>query len=319
MIQRLGVNIEDNNLKLLIFFLLSLFVAGKAVAEVLVDEIVAVAGDHPILFSEAREKVDTGPLIVISDYPSPATASKMTRAINDLINIQLVNAKLEELEIEVTPEQVKKQITAFLQRRGLSQTDLLEFLRSQGKTYADYERDFKNQMLIRQFQQAVIVPSIKVTDADVKTLYLKKFGHTSNLVTLSLHQILVPSDQKATIEKVHQQLRAGTLDFAQAIKLYHDPEVSAVMPKLLLKDLASEIRESVKDLEEGEFTPPVLTASGYHIFYLAAKTLKDDSDFQARKEELELELQNTELQKQTRLWLQRHRAQSGVKMLVEHR
>lgn len=317
--RKLVGDIEDNDLKLLVIFLLPLLLPSKTVAEALVDEIVAVAGDHPILSSEAREKVDTGPLIVISDYPSPPTASKMTRALNDLINIQLVNAKLDELEIEVTPEQVKKQISAFLQGRGLTQADLLEFLRSQGKTSADYERDFKNQLRVRQFQQAVIVPDIKVTDADVKTLYLKKFGHTSDLVTLSLHQILVPSDQKDTIEKVHQQLRAGTLDFAQAIKLYHDPEVSAVMPKLLLKDLAVEIRASVKDLEEGEFTPPVQTASGYHIFYLAAKTLKDDSDFQARKEELELELKNAELQKQTRLWLQRQRAQSGVKILVDHR
>ena len=306
---------KSSKYRLLYVVLLLCSVCLTAQAEPqLVDKIVAVAGDHPILHSEAQAKVTSGPLITVSDYPATTNASRKQRAINDLINLQLIKIALTELDAGVSDAEIEREIDAFLQQKGLNRTDLDVFLRSQGKTYTQYKQDFYHQLLLRKFHGAIIVPAIKVTDEDIKTYYLKKSGRIGDLVTFDLQQIFIAGKDTQRINEAHQRLQAGT-PFVEVSELYHNQHSSATMEKVQLQDLSPTIRNALRNLNEGQFSPPLETAAGQHIFYVNKRQVSVDATFAASKDELELELKNLELNNQTRLWLEKQHNQTSIKRL----
>jgi len=280
----------------------------------LVDRIVAVVGDHPILSSEAEEKSGGGQLVTVSDFPSTSMASRTERAINDLINMQLIKTALAELDLGVSEAEVEREIASFLKQKGLTRADLDVFLHTQGKTYEVYRQDFNNQLVLRKFHGTLIVPTIKVTDEDIKTYYLKKSGHIGDLITLDLQQIFVAGKDKKRIKEAHQRLQAG-MSFAAVSELYHDPQSSATMTGVQLQELSPTLRNALRTLQEGQFSVPLETHAGQHIFYVVKRSVSIDTAFAANKDELELELKQRELVSQTRVWLQRQRSETNIKWL----
>lgn len=325
---------RDAKASLVVAFALLLILlvpAPKAIGqdgEQILDRIVAVVGGYPILYSEIEQKVKTGPLVVVSDYPAKESDPPYTKGLQDAINFQLVKQKCKELELEVREDDVDKEIATFLENRQLTREGLMDFLKQEGRTYESYKDDFRDQMLLRRFQGRIINPLVKVTERDVETFYLKKSGTTADLVELSLRQILiaVPAGastdilqaKEALAREVYQKLQGG-MPFADAVKLYSDsPQArttGGLMAGIRLKDLSDSLQGPIEALDVGKFTVPLKTSAGFQIFALEEKKFAGGAEFQKQKKQLEFELANQELMSQTRRWLSEQRQKSDVKTL----
>lgn len=304
--------------------------AGPQAGEVLIDRIAAVVGGHPILFSEVQQKVTRGPLVTVSDYPADETSQPFARALQDAVNFELVMQRAKELEIDVRDEEVDSEIKGFLESRGLEREGLQKYLDEQGLSYEDYKADFRDQMILRRFQGRVIAPLVKVTDKDVETYYLKKSGQTSDLLELTLRQILISvpagsSDEVVQAKRqlaldVYKKLQDG-MAFDEAVKVYSDDakarETGGLMPGIKPRDLSGAIRSEVELLEVGQFTPPVRTSLGFHVFYLEEKQFAGGSEFEQQKRRLEMELKNVELALQTRRWLTEQRQRTKIEIVPD--
>ena len=299
-------------------------------AEVLLDRIAGTVDGRPVLYSDVNQKVLKGPLIVISDYPATESATPYERALQDALNYQLVLEKAKDMDIDVRDEEVDSEIASFLATRGLNKDGLLEHLKQENMTYEDYRKDFRDQMILRRFQGRVIGPMVKVTDKDVETYYLKKAGSATDLVELVLRQILIAIPENASEDvlaakqklarEVHQKLTGG-MNFVDAVKVYSD-EVSArekagAMAPVRAKDLASAIRVEVENLEVGQFSMPVRTAVGFHIFALEERKFSGGAEFRSQKAQLEAELRGQELADQTKRWLIEQRQHSKIEIVPE--
>ncbi len=298
--------------------------------EELLDRIVAVVGSRPILKSDIDEKVNLGPLVIISDFPASESSKDFERALNDSINLQLMKNKAEELDIEIDDVDVEAQIDKLLSGQNLDREKLMEFLTSQGKTYEEYKKDFHDQMLFRRFQGRVIAPAVKLTDKDIQNYYLKKSGTQADVLQLSLRQLLIriPSsaaeDFKKAKEKlaaeIYQKLKDG-MDFVEAVKIYSDGpnarSTGGLLRGVKLKDLNESIRQAVAGLEEGQFSSPVTSVLGIHIFYLEEKRFSESSQFLAQKKKLEYELRTRELSLEIRRWLELERQRSKVEVMLD--
>lgn len=301
-----------------------------AAGETLIDRIVAVVDAEPILYSDVMDKVKKGPLVLVSSYPAAEDAAQYEQALNDAINFQLVLTKAHDLEIDVQDNEVEAEIKTFLTSKNTDMAGLLEFLKQQGSTYDDYKSDFKNQMILRQFQGRVIYPQVKITDKDVETYYLKKSGATSDLVELTLRQITIKVDSSASddvvkakeahSQDVYKKLKDG-MAFVEAVKLYSDDESArangGLTAGIRLKDLNGSIRSAVEGLDIGQFTTPVRTSAGFHVFYLEEKRFSGSSEFQTQKKQLEFELRNAEAANQTRRWLMEQRQKSKIEVVKD--
>jgi len=79
--------------------------------------------------------------------------------------------------------------------------------------------------------------------------------------------------------------------------------------------LASSIRSSVENLQVGQFTRPIKTSLGFHVFLLQQKKLTSSDDFITKKKQLEMELRTTELMDQTRHWLSEQLQKTKIEVL----
>lgn len=311
-------------------FLLAAPAVAQEGGEKLVDRVVAVVDGTPVLYSDVMAKVNKGILVSVSEYPAESDAPAYEKALQDSINFELIMQRARDLEIDVRDDEVDGEIKAFLDSRGLNKDGLMEHLSQQGMTYEDYRNDFKDQMILRRFQGRVISPLVKLTDKDVETYYLKTAGASSDVVELVLRQILfsvsataapdVLEQKRSLAAEVHQKLKDGT-PFLDAVKIYSDDakarETGGLMAGLKSKDLAGPIRTAVETLEAGQFTAPVRTALGFHIFLLEEKKLSGSREFVERKKQLEVELRTVELANQTKRWLTEQRQKSKVELIAE--
>lgn len=308
----------------------SAFGASALAEETIVDRIVAIVDGSPILYSDLADKVNKGPLVMVSEYPADENAPAMERALQDSINFELVISKARELDIDVQDDEVDAEIKQFLESKNLTLEDLTKHLTSQSTTIEDYKDDFKDQMIFRRFQGRVISPLVKITDKDIETYYLKRSGSTSDLVELVLRQILISVSANASDDivdakrklaaEVHQKLQDG-MAFPEAAKIYSDEERAkengGLMNPIKMKDLVGTIRAEVETLDIGQFTAPVRTSLGFHVFFLEEKRFAGSQEFQQQKRQLEFELRTSELQSQTRRWLQEQRQKTKVEVIKE--
>ncbi len=298
------------------------------VAESVIDRIVAIVDGAPILQSRIEEKITSGPLVAVSEFPAGERSSEFDKALQDSINFELILQRAKELEIEVGDEELDSEIRRFLEQRDLTMDTLMGFLRQQNKSFADYKKDFRDQIVLRRFQGRVIAPLVKVTDKDVETYYLKKTGGSSDVVELTLRQILIriPPDSTPEISQakqdqareVHQKLLAG-MNFVEAVKINSDDvgarENGGLMQGIKLRDLSGSIRAGVENLEVGKFSAPIQTTAGLHIFLLEDRKFSGGREFQSQKSNLEFELRNLELAAQTQRWLAEERQRSKVEII----
>ena len=241
---------KRKNTKAYLVAVLSLLSFPLMAQETLVDRIAAIVNGKPVMYSEIQKKIKKGQPVSLSQYPAKDSDSDYDKALNDEINYQLVLQKIEEFEIEISDADVDAEIQAFLKQRNLSPAGLREALRGQGMTYEEYQKDFRNQMIMRKFQGRVISPLIKITDKDIENYYIKKTGSTSENVRLRLRKIFIsiPSGAVTAVRKakedrakeVYGKLENG-MDFVEAAKIYSDDpgakESGGLMPAVKLNDL----------------------------------------------------------------------------------
>ena len=311
-----------------IIFLTYAFSFDAHAEEKLLDRVVAVVGGTPVLLSDVNEKVAKGPLVTISEYPASENDSPFEKALQDSINYELMLQKSKELEIDVKEEDVDKQIDEFLISRGLSRDGLYDFLRQEQKDFSDYRHDFRNQMLLRQFQGRVIRPFVRITDRDVELYFLKKTNNPSDLIEVRLRQILIKapkseisntavSDKEKIAQDVYRKLKNG-MPFIDAVKIYSDPDAQAnegLMGSVKLKDLTIDLQAAIQITEPGTFTQPIQTSAGFYIMLVEERKILGGTEFQRQKSQLETELLNDEILVQTRRWLTEQRQRSSIDIL----
>lgn len=317
-----------------VFSLLSVSTAVPAFAlagEVLIDRVLAVVDAHPIFYSDIRRKVETGPLVLVSEYPSDKDANNQTRALNDSINFELILSAAKDLDVDVTDADLDQEINRYMEEQKLTKDKLLELLRNEGESFESYKRDFRNQMVLRRFQRRVILPNIKITDKDLETYFLSQ-SHSGavDLVEVSMRQIIVKADasmskdlleaRKALAQDIYGKLKSG-LDFAEAVGLYSDDPSSrkgaASLFTIKIKDLASNIRGVIDQLKPGEFSNPISTPNGIQIFQVVERKLGVNKEFQDRRAQLEQELRVVELRNQTNKYLADQRQRVTIKLIEE--
>jgi peptidyl-prolyl cis-trans isomerase SurA len=328
-VERILVGVEQKqSIKIFsgVILLVYLCMGSKAVlSEELVDRIVAIVDGSPVLLSEVVEKIEAGPLVVISDHPSTDKSPPYERALNDAINWKLATLKADELGVEVEDSDVDREIDQNLKRLQLSRDQLKQRLAQEGVAYEDYFQDAKDYLRLQRFQGRIIRPLIKITDRDLETFYLKKTGDSKESIELQLRQILIsiPKDAPSEVvaaksvlaKQVYQKLVDGS-PFPMLAKVYSDDskarENGGQLPPLKLGDLNQILQSEIQKLEPGQFTPPIKTPMGWYLFFLENKQFTASRGFLANKAKLQDELLYLELQEQTKRWVVEQRRKSKV-------
>ena len=200
-----------------------------------IDEVIWVVGDEPILKSDVEQMRMQGLAEGINFGADPDYSIPEQLAVQKLFLHQAQIDSIEVSESEVS-EAVNQQINRWIEAAG-SQEKLEEYRKeSVNDMRNELHDEFKNQQLIQKMKQK-LVEDIKVTPADVRAYFRNLPADSVPYVPTEVEvEILVnaPRIKQSEINRVKDELRSftdrvnkGETTFSTLARLYSEDPVSA--------------------------------------------------------------------------------------------
>lgn len=257
--------------------------AAASAPGTLLDEVVAVVNDQPVLLSALDEETQrVTQSLEQQGTPLPPTAVLRHQVLEHLITQSLELQAAQQQGIQVSDDDVNAALSDIAQRNNLTLAQLPQALAVQGQNYAAFRSMIRNQLTIHRLEQQTVAANIEVSPAEV-THYLQTEKHEkSSQVQYHIAQILVafpsnpsPAQARATLaksQKLLAEVRAGANFAATAVAQSAGPHALQGGDIGWIKgaDLPSLFADVVPTLKPGEISDPIEGPDGYHIVKLIA-------------------------------------------------
>jgi peptidyl-prolyl cis-trans isomerase SurA len=254
--------------------LLGLAVARPSDASI-VERIVAVVGERPILLSELRLRGRPHLWRIAASTPNPTQqAAQESEMFRELLN-RLVDERLEETaadksHITVTPDEVDNGIRQVAAQTKLQPKDVINEAKRQGLTEQDYRDEIRRQVLEGKLIQLRVRGRVRVTEQDARTAYDRwlKEVQQQHPVDLKIIVLQIPPGATAqtanAIEVLAQELSMRAKrgdDFCDLVANYsQDPTTKGTCGSrgpVPTSMLFPELQQAAASLKPGETGAPI--------------------------------------------------------------
>ncbi len=246
----------------------------------IIDEVIAVVGDNPVLRSDVEFQYQQA-MMQGSNFQGDLKCHIFEQLL--LQNLLLEQAKLDSIEVSenMVIMTVDRQINEFINRAG-SREKLEEWLNKPVHQIKREQRVIvRNQMLTQQMQ-GTITDDIKVTPAEIRAFYRNTPEDSLPMVTsqFEIQQITIfPNIEIEETERVKSRLRefqrqvSEGRDFATLSVLYSEDQGSAArggeLGFMSRAELVPEFAQVAFNMQEpGRVSKIVESEFGFHIIQL---------------------------------------------------
>jgi peptidyl-prolyl cis-trans isomerase SurA len=316
---------------------------GSARASV-VERIVAVVGDRPILWSELVQR--SKPLririqMMVPPGPQQAAAESQVdkEVIQKLIDEELEAQAAEKAKITVSQEEIDNAIRNVAQAQGLKPEELIKEARIRmGMSEQDYREELRHQVLEGKMIQLRVKGRIRITEEDVRGMFertvreerKRREYHPSWIVL----RVLPGSSREAMEERralaaeLVRRARKGE-DFAALARSYSDdtatrgdggdlgiraPQGTQAAVAGRRSVLSPELETVALSLDPGQVAEPVLVADALVILALESRQPSRYTTYEAAKQEMLQRLQAEILEKAKRKWLEEIKSKTHLEV-----
>jgi peptidyl-prolyl cis-trans isomerase SurA len=248
----------------------------------MLDRIIAVVNDGVVLQSDLDRAMEQGrQQIRERGIAAPSEEILRTQVMERLILMRLQTQRAQEVGIKVDDRELNEVMTNIAAQNQMSLSEFAQELRKDGQDYLAVREQIRDEVMMQRLRAKEVEGRVLVTDEDI-ALFLANEGKAPDAeYRLSHILIAVPDgaaskvreDARAKAEGLRKKLAEGA-DFAQtAIANSNGQQAldggdlgwrkSDAMPELFA--------QQVNKLREGELSPVLETASGFHIVKLAGK------------------------------------------------
>lgn len=292
-----------------------------------VDRIVAVVNGEIITFSDlqsAAAQARLGLLGLSSDGTISRLQSSAPEILEQLINQRLQLQMARKRGITVGPEEVEKAVEDVKQKNGMA-TDaaLQKALQEEQADLDQYKNGLKDQIMVLKLVNREVKSGVVLSEEEMRSYYEEHADRFLTPMQYRLRQIFIPipgtgSAQTAeqTARSVADQLKSGA-DFQAMVKRYSSgPEAkyNGDLGTLRTDQMLPEIRQAIEPLKPGEFSGPVKTAAGIHIFRLDEIQPPKPRPFEEAKNEIQERLFQERSAELYEKWLKDLRASAQVEI-----
>ncbi len=268
-------------------------VAPPPPVPVLVDRIVAIVDEEPILQSDVEREVSLY-LLEAKQRGAPVTESReeiRRQVLQRLVESKLLVAAARQEDIEIGDEEIDREVQRNIDQlvRYYGSRERLEReLAANGLTLDDYRRRSRVQLRDQQYMRAVvgrfIRPKIVVTEDEIEAYYREHIDAVpATPDSLTLADILIPVEPGAEAQRELQQRLSEVLaalgrgeDFAAVARRYSQGPAAprgGLVGTVKRGDLFSkQLEEVVFSLPPGGTSQPVVTERGVHIVHVDTVT-----------------------------------------------
>jgi len=214
--------------------------------------------------------------VVIKIEDNILKAEKFKKDLEKEINLRGLRKRLSEEVIA----KVKKNIVNDVISQTLTSIEALN-RHYENTVMKDIYWFYKRNRLIREFENRVIIPKIKITDDELKEYYIK---HKKDFTTPELVEIaVIQTHDRKLIYDAFRRIRNGENFFEVAREIqFHGarPEVRRV------DNLIKELRIAIEKMREGEVSPVIKYKDWYFIVKLIKKHHKNVHKFETVKKNI---------------------------------
>lgn len=249
--------------------------------------------------------------------------------LNNLIDTKLTEQEVKRYNITITDEEVENYIQQLKQRRSTTDEQLRGLLAEQGMTLEDYRREVKLQLQRTKLVNREVRSKVVITEAEIRAYYEKnkaKYGGGTQYHLWNLFVKLPPQastqDREAAqsmLEEVLAELRRGRR-FQEIVRMTAQISLNVQGSDLGLfriEELTPRLREVVRGLKAGQFSPVVETDFGYQIVFV--EEIKETASRPLPQVESEIQdiLFRERVDSRFTAWLSELRKRSHIKVMAE--
>jgi len=295
-----------------------------------IDRIIAVVNDDIILDSELDQLVATQIAMRREIDPDSQDGKKAIdelrhKALDGLIESQLMRQQAAEMKLSVTGEEVDRAMEEVKRQNRLDDATFAEALKQQGFTLEAYRKNLKKQILELKVVNTAVRSRIAVGDDEVRTFYNQNAQKLAGDTEAHLRMILlaIPPDapaaeverKKRTAAKVVELARSGK-SFVELARAYSDDELTKAEGGDLgwvgKGVLVNELEEVMTTMAPGDVRGPVRSARGWHVLELVERKAGNLRPFDEVKEQIRRQLSEQQLEKAMQSWLKELRKKAHV-------
>lgn len=255
----------------------------------LLDGVAAVVDSGIVLKSELAQRID----VVMDNLrraqleappeqrrPLPPLSIVESQVLDQLILRQIQLQRAERFGITVSDEMLNQTLTSIAQENGFTLDQMPAALASEDIDYAMFRQETREQLVLDQLVQRDVVARINITPRELAQCLARSSTTLSEDVDYNISHILVGLSPSATreeaeaaraeVDDIMSQLAAGA-DFGQ-LAIAHSDGQGALEGGLLGwrrgAQLPTLFASTIVQMEPGEVSEPIQSASGFHIVRL---------------------------------------------------
>lgn len=263
----------------------SLFSSTSAYPVQELDRIIAVVNEDVITLNEFESRVsDYARQLKLSQSASPETQALKKQVLEHMISNRIQLQQAAQYGITIDDIALNRMLEKLASSNNVTLDQLRTTLASEGIDFARFREQSRDELIIKQLQQRLVASKVNVTEQEINQFVQKSLAEKSDTVEYHLLHILIATPENATPEDInksnekaqqlHSRIESGT-DFRE-LAIQQSDGRNALQGGDLGWRTASELPEifvaAVQDLNKGETSIPVRSASGFHILKVIDKT-----------------------------------------------
>ncbi len=287
----------------------------------IVERIVAVVAERPILLSELRARAR--PELLALEGSSTARDPNLRAAeeqevmkvtLERMVEDELIALAADRIgKALVTSEDVDRAFQQLAEQNHVTVRALFVDARLKGKSENEYRDEVRRQLLEGQLLQAFVHPRVRVAEQDARALYerVKKETLEESVGLRTLILAIRPADDLAAREKqaqaIYERAQRGE-NFCKLIKEHSDEATTRnecglrVVP---LNQLPPGIRERIAHMKNNDVSEVIKlrTPTGYVLSIFQVSTDKTAPSFEKMRDELMGRARFEAIVRQRKIWL----------------
>jgi peptidyl-prolyl cis-trans isomerase SurA len=311
--------------------------ASRPAEAAVVERVVAVIGDRPILLSELRRRARPFLVEIARKVPAgPQQAAAESTIFKELLE-KMIDEELEEqaaghAKVVVSAEEIDRAIRNLAGMQQMTVPDLIRNVGRSGLTEQDYREEIRRQLLEGKMLEHRVKGRVRVTEEDVRGTFdrtvreeRKRREYRPAWIVLEIPRgssMAALGERQALANDLVRRARAGE-SFSLLAKRYSDdaatrdeggaleifaPQGSPQVQGGKRRAMAPDLDAAVQQLEVGQITEPIRVVGprgdNLVIVQLMARQESRYTTYEAAKQEMMQRLQSEILEKAKRKWLE---------------
>ncbi|MBI2391682.1 MAG: peptidylprolyl isomerase [Deltaproteobacteria bacterium] len=288
---------------------------GSSVAHAaIVERIVAVVGEQPILLTELRQRARPYLIKIYTQVPPQqqkvAEAEMYKELLNKLVDERVVALAADKLNVTVTTKEVDDAVKLKAADLKVPVSDLLAEAAKQGLSEADYREEVRRELLFGKMLETRVRSRVRVTEDDAREYYKKLQVQERKQQTYRASMIALPLDEgdkavRGLADKIVKSARVGA-DFGALARQYSTDATREKGGDLGLRSptaFGKGVDDVLLRLDEGDVSEPLVSGGRLLIFKITDRPPSQLPAYLEVREAVYNRVREEMMQKQIKVWL----------------